>query len=122
MKSSALHLAFFPIVGASVHIVQKFLFEMKVDSISFHKPIFFTWLGSVGMFLPIFTLRVSSDFLFKLIHQKDHIFLLKVSTIFNLIAGFLSNYSSLYLNYSISLMLRTATFLLMPYFLFVVSK
>jgi hypothetical protein len=36
-------------------------------------------------------------------------FSLGISTMFNLIAGLLANYSSLYLNYSVSLMLRSST-------------
>lgn len=105
-----------PIIGASVHIIQKFLFECKSigpdGSIKkFQKPFFFTWLGSLSLFmtylLNIKTLTrgqfCNTAFLRRPFLQ------IALATFLNLSAGILSNVTSLYLNYSVSLMLRSST-------------
>lgn len=106
-----------PTVGASVHIIQKFLFECQskgIDEIKkFHKPFYFTWLGSLSMFLVFVYLFLSHPIsMIAKFNNKQFIkpFLyLAIATFFNLSAGTLSNVSSLYINYSVSLMLRSST-------------
>lgn len=105
-----------PTIGASVHIIQKFLFECKSigsDGLlkKFQKPFFFTWLGSLSLFMTYIanfkTLTrgqfCNSSFLRKPFLQ------IALATFLNLSAGILSNVTSLYLNYSVSLMLRSST-------------
>jgi drug/metabolite transporter (DMT)-like permease len=107
-----------PTTGASVHIIQKFLFEWPVvesdTNQKFQKPFFFTWLGSVGLFLTFLFAVIPNwhTFLGRFRSTDSWIYpivLVGISTFFNLIAGSLSNFSSLYLNYSVSLMLRSST-------------
>lgn len=107
-----------PIFGASIHIIQKLLFECSLEiadeSIKFQKPYIFTWLCSFGVFLT-FIFHVSSDmrsFKNKFLTSKKYLrpfSMLFISTFLNLLSGILSNVSSLYLNYSVSLMLRSST-------------
>ena len=107
-----------PTVGASIHIIQKFLFECKAlnihnEIVKFQKPYFFTWLASFGMFIVFIVNTVSKPHLLKNKYFTKaflpNFLLLSVATFFNLTAGVLSNVSSLYLNYSVSLMLRSST-------------
>ena len=109
-----------PSFGASIHIIQKFLFETsstgKNNSVKkFQKPYFFTFLGSCGLFLVlILNLLFNSNSYktkFKTRAFQIGFLVLGISVLFNLIAGTLSNISSLYLNYSVSLMLRSSTLL-----------
>jgi drug/metabolite transporter (DMT)-like permease len=118
MVSAWWHLLLFPTLGASIHIIQKFLFECSsfgTGSIhKFQKPIFFTWLGSVGLFLTFVSTILLRWRQFKAKWASPTSFwraflLIGISTFFNLTAGSLANYSSLYLNYSVSLMLRSST-------------
>lgn len=106
-----------PTVGSSVHIIQKFLFECKGTGVNgpekFHKPYYFTWLGSLGMFL-VFVYSFIMNPIGMIAKYKNKQFLkpflyLAIATFFNLSAGTLSNISSLYINYSVSLMLRSST-------------
>ena len=105
-----------PTIGASVHIIQKFLFECQSygsDGIQkkFQKPFFFTWLGSLSLFITyILNLKTltrgqycNTAFLRKPFLQ------IALATFLNLSAAILSNVTSLYLNYSVSLMLRSST-------------
>jgi hypothetical protein len=103
------------VLGAGVHIVQKILFECTskgADGLAkkFHQPFFFTWLGSVGLFVT-FMINLKSIILrFLSVRGFCSSFcMIGIATSFNLFAGFLANYSSLYLNYSVSLMLRSST-------------
>ncbi|OHS98559.1 hypothetical protein TRFO_08846 [Tritrichomonas foetus] len=107
-----------PIIGASVHIIQKFLFEcVSVGSDNmphkFHKPFFFTWLGSLGLFTSfLFNCLTNFSYYKKKFFNnkfKKPFLQIAISTFFNLMAGTLSNVTSLYLNYSVSLMLRSST-------------
>lgn len=104
-----------PTIGASIHVIQKFLFECSAMGVTdvhkFQKPFFFTWLGSAGLFV-ILLLNLSQSYRVKIFGNKasmKSIMLIGVSTFFNLSAGALANFSSLYLNYSVSLMLRSST-------------
>ena len=103
-------LVLLPVLGASVHVVQKFLFEVEAEGVGgvhkFQKPLFFTWLGSCGMFV---TFCVNSVRNARRVWVWRPVVLLGVSTVFNLSAGALANVSMLYLNYSVSLMLRSST-------------
>jgi drug/metabolite transporter (DMT)-like permease len=110
-------LLLFPSLGASIHIIQKFLFEcVSMGTLTvhkFHKPMFLTWLSSVGLFSTFLysvllnwrqfrSKWVSSSF-------SSAFLLVGLSTFLNIFVGALSNYTSLYLNYSVSLMLRSST-------------
>ena len=109
-------LVMLPVTGASVHVIQKFLFELEAQGTNgvhkFHKPLFFTWLGSCGMFITFCVHLIGN---YKSFCSKCNkgwwkpIAMLGSATIFNLTAGALSNVSMLYLNYSVSLMLRSST-------------
>lgn len=107
-----------PTVGASIHIIQKFLFECRGDGEEidekFEKPLFFTWCGSFGMFINFLLSALGNFQSYKKRFFTNRSFirpflLLSISTFFNLLTGVLSNISSLYLNYSVSLMLRSST-------------
>ena len=109
---------FMPLLGSSIHIIQKILFECESflnkeeKKIKFQKPFFFTWLGSLGIFLIFIIEKFKNLFILK--KNKNNLnlnifFLISIPTILNLFSGLLSNLSSLYLNYSISLMLRSST-------------
>jgi len=116
--SSTYSFILMPTIGASIHVIQKFLFECESvgvqDKKKFHKPFFFTWLGSFGLFI-VFLFNILVNFFkngIKFCFGKHFIssFLqIGISTSFNLVAGTLSNISALYLNYSTSLMLRSST-------------
>ena len=115
---SFLSMLLMPTVGASIHIIQKFLFEckslnIKNEIVKFQKPYFFTWLASFGMLIVFLINIVSKPHLLKTKYCTKNFLpsflLLSIATFFNLTAGVLSNVSSLYLNYSVSLMLRSST-------------
>ena len=115
-KNNTIFLFFLmPTIGASIHIIQKFLFELSYNDnnqeIKFQKPYFFTWLGSLGLFLTYLSnwRPRSWNSMKSLNFNRKPFFQLALSTLFNLAAGVLSNVTSLYLNYSVSLMLRSST-------------